>query len=97
MSRTRLATLARRGLVRPVLRGVYAAAQVVDTIEFRAAALALVVPPTAIVTDRTAAWLHMVDVLAPSAVHRDASGGDLLAGREPAASSGCRERGAQDA
>jgi len=69
VSRTRLATLSRRGLVRPVLRGVYAAAQVVDTIEFRAAALALVVPPTAIVTDRTAAWLHMVDVLAPSAVH----------------------------
>jgi hypothetical protein len=69
VSRTRLATLARRGLVRPVLRGVYAAAQVVDTIEFRAASVALVVPPSAIVTDRTAAWLHMVDLLAPSAVH----------------------------
>lgn len=70
VSRTRLATLTRRGLVRPVLRGVYAAAQLVDSIEFRAAALALVVPPTAIVTDRSAAWLHMVDLLAPSAVHQ---------------------------
>lgn len=69
VSRTRLATLVRRDLVRPVLRGVYAAAQVVDSIELRSAALALVVPDSAVVTDRTAAWLHMVDVLAPSAVH----------------------------
>jgi hypothetical protein len=69
VSRTRLATLTRRGLVRPVLRGVYAAAQVVDSIEFRAAALALVVAESAVVTDHTAAWLHMVDVLPPSAVH----------------------------
>ncbi len=39
-------------------------------IEFRAAALALVVPPSAIVTDRTAAWLHRVDLLQRSAVHQ---------------------------
>jgi len=70
VSRTRLATLVARGLVRPVLRGVYAVAQVVDTIEFRAAALELVVPPSAVVTDRTAAWLHGVDLLPRSAVHR---------------------------
>ncbi|WP_432478508.1 type IV toxin-antitoxin system AbiEi family antitoxin domain-containing protein [Nocardioides sp. GXQ0305] len=70
VSRTRLATLTRRGLIRPVLRGVHVAAQVVDSIECRAEALSLVVPPSAIVTDRTAAWLHMVDVLAPSAVHQ---------------------------
>lgn len=69
VSRTRLATLVRRGLVRPVLRGVYAAAQVVDSIEFRAEALSLVVPPSAIVTDRTAAWLHQIDILPMSAVH----------------------------
>ncbi len=69
VSRSRLGTLQRRGLVRPVLRGVFAAAQVTDSIEFRAAALALVVPPSAIVVDRTAAWLHMVDVLPASAVH----------------------------
>jgi hypothetical protein len=70
VSRSRLATLTSRGLVRPVLRGVYAAAQVVDSIEFRAEALSLVVPASAIVTDRTAAWLHQVDILARSAVHQ---------------------------
>ena len=70
VSRSRLTTLTGRGLVRPVLRGVYAAAQVVDSIEFRAEALSLVVPASAIVTDRTAAWLHQVDILARSAVHQ---------------------------
>lgn len=70
VSRSRLLTLTRRGLVRPVLRGVYAAAQVVDSLEFRAEALSLVVPESAIVTDRTAAWLHMVDLLAPSVIHQ---------------------------
>lgn len=69
VSRSRLGTLQRRGLVRPVLRGVFAAAQVVDSIEMRAEALSLVVPSSAIVVDRTAAWLHMVDVLPHSAVH----------------------------
>lgn len=70
VSRSRLATLVGRDLIRPVLRGVYAAAQVVDTLEFRAASLALVVPPSAVVTDRTAAWLHQVDLLPRSAVHQ---------------------------
>ena len=70
VSRSRLATLVAHDLVRPVLRGVYAAVQIVDTIEFRAAALALVVPPSAVVTDRTAAWLHHVDLLQRSAVHQ---------------------------
>ncbi|QZY30667.1 type IV toxin-antitoxin system AbiEi family antitoxin domain-containing protein [Nocardioides coralli] len=69
VSRARLSTLLRRGLVRQVLRGVYVAAQAVDSIELRAEALAAVVPPFAVVTDRTAAWLHMVDVLPASAVH----------------------------
>lgn len=61
--------LRRRGLVREVLRGVYAAAQVRDTIELRVQALGLVVPPTAVVTDRTAAWLHGVDLLHRSAAY----------------------------
>lgn len=69
VSRTRLRTLERRGLVKPVLRGVFVATQVVDSIELRSAALSLVVPASAIVVDRTAAWLHMVDVLPTSAVH----------------------------
>jgi hypothetical protein len=46
-----------------VLQGVYAAAQAVDDMDFRADALALVVPKAAVVTDRTAAWLHGLDVL----------------------------------
>lgn len=69
VSRSRLGTLQRRGLIRPVLRGVYVAAQVPDTIESRAAALSLVIPSSAVAVDHTAAWLHMVDVLPASAVH----------------------------
>jgi hypothetical protein len=42
---------------------VYAVAQAPNTIEFRAAALALVVSPHAVITDRTAAWLHGIDLL----------------------------------
>ena len=58
-----------RALIRPVLRGTYVAAQAPDTVDLRAAALRLVVPETAVVTDRTAAWLHGVDILPRSAVH----------------------------
>lgn len=51
------------GLVRRVLHGVYAASQAPDSVRFRATALHLVVPPCAVVTDRTAAWLHGVPIL----------------------------------
>jgi len=54
-------------MVRRVGQGVYAAAQAPDTIEFRAAALRLVVAPSAVLTDRTAAWLHGIDLLPRSA------------------------------
>jgi hypothetical protein len=67
--RSVLDTLTRRALVRQVVHGVYVAVQVVDSIELRADALALVVPETAVITDRTAAWLHGVDALPRSAVH----------------------------
>jgi hypothetical protein len=50
-------------LLRRVLRGVYATAQAPDSVLFRAQALALVVPDCAVVTDRTAAWLHGVPIL----------------------------------
>jgi hypothetical protein len=60
-----LAELVRQGYLRRVVRGVYVAAQVRDTLGLRARALSLVVPPGAVVTDRTAAWLHGVDVLLP--------------------------------
>ncbi|WP_122816120.1 DUF559 domain-containing protein [Nocardioides pantholopis] len=55
----------RRGLaegeVRPVVRGAFLAAHLPDTIELRARAVAKVVSPHHVVTDRTAAWLHGVD------------------------------------
>lgn len=58
----------RAGLVRRVLQGVYAVAQALDDTLLRASALALVVPPTAVVAGRTAAWLHGVDILPRSAL-----------------------------
>ena len=45
-----------------MLRNVYVACDVPDTVEVRAAAAALVVVPGAVFVDRTAAWLHGVDV-----------------------------------
>lgn len=56
-----------RGVLRRVVRGVMVNAEVPDTIESRAAALSLVVPESAVVTDRTAAWLHGVAILPRSA------------------------------
>ncbi|MBZ5740882.1 hypothetical protein [Nocardioides mangrovi] len=50
------------GEVRRVLRGVFAEADVPDTLDFRARCLARVVRPHHVITDRTAAWLHGVDV-----------------------------------
>ena len=64
MTRDRLMRLVRQGLVRRVVKGVYVDAVCPDTLELRAAALALVTPESAVVTDRTAAWLHGVSVLA---------------------------------
>ncbi|WP_127480946.1 type IV toxin-antitoxin system AbiEi family antitoxin domain-containing protein [Nocardioides pantholopis] len=72
VSRRRLRTLLARGLVRRVLQGVYAVAQAPDDIAFRAQALHLVVSPSAVVTDRTAAWLHGVMLLPRSEASRRA-------------------------
>ena len=62
--------LVERGLLRPVLRGVFVAAGVPDSLRLRVAALELVVPEHVVVVDRTAAWLHGVDALPRSAIHR---------------------------
>lgn len=59
----RLRQLLDEGLLRRVLRGVYAASQAPDSVLFRARAVGLVIPECAVVTDRTAAWLHGVPVL----------------------------------
>ena len=59
-----LATLRRGqrgGEVRPIVRGVFVVADVPDSIELRAHAVALAIRPHHVVTDRTAAWLHGVD------------------------------------
>lgn len=50
--------------IRKVLTGVYARSEVPDTIEVRAQAALLVISPFAVVCDRTAAWIHGIDVLA---------------------------------
>src|SRR5690348_15859944 len=69
VSRWYLQVVLERGLVRPLVRGVYAVAQLASSIEQRAEALCRSVPDGAVVTDRTAAWLYGMDVLHRSAVH----------------------------
>lgn len=68
VSRRTFETMVRSGLIRRVLREVYAVAQAPNDTMMRAAALDLVIPPAAVVTDRTAAWLYGVDILPRSAV-----------------------------
>ena len=53
-----LARLVSEGLVRRILRGVYAVAQLPDTSLVRAQALALATPGDAVAVDWTACWLH---------------------------------------
>lgn len=62
ISRKRLVTATSTGAIRRVLRGVYVRAEVPDTVESRAACAALVIAPGSVVRDRTAAWIHGVDV-----------------------------------
>jgi hypothetical protein len=55
--------------LRKLLTGVYIdALQTVD-LQTRARAIALVAPPEAVAVDRTAAWLHGLDLLRRSSVH----------------------------
>lgn len=84
-----LGAMVRAGVVRRMVKGVHVVATVPDSLALRCAALRLCVPPGAVVTDRTAAWLHGIDMaLAPgdhlavppvSAFHR-ARGGRLRTG-----------------
>lgn len=62
-SRHRLDTAIRNRVIRKVLTGVFARADRPDSNELRAAAAMRVISPHAVVCDRTAAWLHGVDVL----------------------------------
>jgi very-short-patch-repair endonuclease len=65
ISREVLRRMVRVGLLRRVLKGVYVDAAADDGLLLRCRAVALVVPNTAVVTDRTAAWLHGIDALRP--------------------------------
>lgn len=63
VSRSAFYRLREQGLIRPVVREVYVARGEPDTVETRAAAVALVVAPGHVAVDRTAAAIHGIDVL----------------------------------
>lgn len=63
VDRDRLRRWVKGGQVRMLMYGVYVAASTADSLDLRARAAALVLPPHAVVADRCAAWLHDVDVL----------------------------------
>ena len=60
INRNRVHIAVRNGVLRRVLRGEFVRADIPDTVELRAAAARLVVGPTSVVSDRTAAWIHGV-------------------------------------
>jgi hypothetical protein len=61
ISRSELKRALAGGRIRRPLHGVYCPAHLPDTVEVRARCAALVVPPYAVICDRTAAWLWGVD------------------------------------
>lgn len=63
LTRRQVDELVRVRRLRRVVRGVYVDAALPDTLELRARAAALVLTPRGVYVDRTAAWLHGVDVL----------------------------------
>ncbi len=66
LTRRQLADLVDHGVLRRVVKGVLVVASAPDDVATRAAALRLVAPPDAVVTDRHAAWLHGAEgALAP--------------------------------
>src|SRR4051794_25881427 len=64
VTRNQLVKMTREGLVRRVFHGVYVDGSAEDSLETRARALQLVVPPTAIVVEELSAWVRGVDLLA---------------------------------
>jgi hypothetical protein len=66
VSKSQLRSWVTRGLMVNPMRGVFHAAQLPDGLDLRLSCLALVVPEHAVVTDRTAGWLHGAPmILAP--------------------------------
>lgn len=64
ITRRALADAVHAYLVRRVLRGVYQRADTPDTVHTRVAAAKLVISEHSVVCDRTAAWIHGVEVFA---------------------------------
>ncbi|MGA8247318.1 MAG: hypothetical protein WB797_10465 [Nocardioides sp.] len=92
----RLREWVRAGLLMTPVHGVMHAAQLVDSLELRLDCLRLVVPEDAVVTDRTAAWLHGAPMVLEPDAHRLVPRVDvfLLPGgriRRPVARSGQRQ------
>jgi len=58
VTRSRLSRLLRAGFVRRVLKSVYVATQVPDTMGSRLRALSLAAPPGVVVTDWSATWIY---------------------------------------
>lgn len=57
-----------QGFLKRPLRGIYYRSDSTESLQLRIACLKLLAPPTAVVTDRTAAWLHGAPMsLAPNA------------------------------
>lgn len=69
LDRPSLRALVEQHLVVRLLEDVYVDATVPIDLDLRVAGLALVAPPEAVVVDRTAAWLHGLDLLRRSSVH----------------------------
>lgn len=87
VARHRLLAMQRAGVVRRLLRGVYVAADRAEDAALRAAALALLVDGAAVAVDRTAAWLHGLD-LPGEPVHAH----DVLGRSHPGLHFGSRRR-----
>lgn len=69
LSTRQLVALERGGHLRRLFREVYVRTGVVDTLTLRAQAIKLVLPPGAVVTDVSAAWLHNIDLLPPRDIY----------------------------
>ena len=67
LSPAQLRTMVRTGLLRRVFTGVYVDSVTPDTQLTRTQALGKILPPTAVVTDESAGWVHMIDLDPPSA------------------------------
>jgi hypothetical protein len=68
VTKWQLHQLLRAGILRRILFEVYIRADEPDTIDLRARAASLVLPPHAVMVDRTAAWLWGVDTLSPAEI-----------------------------